>query len=490
MARVKEEIEMKPPEFWEKRGCELQVFGDAFRLMAQCKGVNTGARVVGARKCGGHKNTIKTMVVWEGCDDYKQVKAKLAAAVAFLNELKKIGYIDTKIGRIKIKIVGGGDMLWINDCLGLGGFAGRFKCSWCEADGDELGGTGQHKTRTLKRGHELAHVAPPGTEYPFTCPACAEVVTEAADPPDTKAAGLKHRNSHFGQNLGCEPIFNIAPMLMVMCALHALLAVAGSVFKNGIGNHLTTQIQCDLIDEYLHSECNTAYKCKRVKLSESQSAMKRPSFDGRSAGLVIGSMRVLVQLKNLGGQPTEEDQHVIDCADAFVELYNCAMERLDDVSNKDERGKRCEQLGVLGLEFHDSYVLAFGASAVTPYVHCLTMHLAQQVAVINGDWTDYSGQALEHKNKERKEHSKITSRRRSNCAKLTKKLEEAKDMFDELAVLEVVGAVIKAEWKHRPNLYQRNLLAKGYMGKKLDTLDRLDDIAEVEKAVKSTATGA
>ena len=54
-------------------------------------------------------------------------------------------------------------------------------------------------------------------------------------------------------------------------------------------------------------------------------------------------------------------------------------------------------------------------------------------------------------------------------------------MFDELVVLEVVGAVVKAEWKHRPNLYQRNLLAKGYMGKKLDTLDRLDDIAEVEK---------
>ena len=83
------------------------------------------------------------------------------------------------------------------------------------------------------------------------------------------------------------------------------------------------------------------------------------------------------------------------------------------------------------------------------------MHLAQQLAVINGDWTDYSGQALEHKNKERKEHSKITSRRRSNCCELTKKLKEAKDMFDELAVQEVVGPVIKSEWKHRPNLYQR-----------------------------------
>ena len=63
-------------------------------------------------------------------------------------------------------------------------------------------------------------------------------------------------------------------------------------------------------------------------------------------------------------------------------------------------------------------------------------------------------------------------------------------MFDELAVQEVVGAVIKSEWKHRDNLYQRNLKAKGYMGKQLATLDRLDDIAEAEKAVESKSAGA
>jgi hypothetical protein len=59
-----------------------------------------------------------------------------------------------------------------------------------------------------------------------------------------------------------------------------------------------------------------------VKLSESQSAIKRPSFDGRSAGEVISSMGTLVQLKNIGGEPSTEDEHVIDCADAFVALYN------------------------------------------------------------------------------------------------------------------------------------------------------------------------
>jgi hypothetical protein len=42
--------------------------------------------------------------------------------------------------------------------------------------------------------------------------------------------------------------------------------------------------------------------------------------------------------------------------------------------------------------------------------------------------------------------------------------------------------------KHRDNLYQRNLKAKGYMGKQLATLDRLDDIAEAETAVESKST--
>jgi hypothetical protein len=36
----------------------------------------------------------------------------------------------------------------------------------------------------------------------------------------------------------------------------------------------------------------------------------------------------LVQLKNLGGEPSTEDEHVIDCADAFIALYNVAMSRL------------------------------------------------------------------------------------------------------------------------------------------------------------------
>jgi hypothetical protein len=46
-------------------------------------------------------------------------------------------------------------------------------------------------------------------------------------------------------------------MWVVICALHALLAVAGAIFSNGM-KHLVKQVQCDLIDEYLHCHCNTA----------------------------------------------------------------------------------------------------------------------------------------------------------------------------------------------------------------------------------------
>ena len=116
------------------------------------------------------------------------------------------------------------------------------------------------------------------------------------------------------------------------------------------------------------------------------------------------------------------------------------------------------------------------------------MHLAQQVKVIKHDWTDYSGQALEHLNKETKEHLQITSRRRSDDTKITKKLKQFKDMFDELATQEIVGSVIKSEWKHRPNLYQRKLKSNGFIAKAIAIVGCLDNIAEVERAVESKAT--
>jgi hypothetical protein len=70
-----------------------------------------------------------------------------------------------------------------------------------------------------------------------------------------------------------------------------------------------------------------------VSLLEAQAAMKRPSFDGRSVNEVIGRMEGLLFLNNEGKDLSQEDQHVLDCANAnaFIKLYNTAMLRLRSV---------------------------------------------------------------------------------------------------------------------------------------------------------------
>ena len=486
--KIQEELELKPAAYWEQRGgAEIQVLGDAFRIFAGAKCVNVGARAIGATLLRGHKTAFKTMMVWEGGDDYQSVLQKMIHCCITLKEMSDLGYVETKNGRIPFKLVGGGDMLWINDLLGLGGFAGIYKCSWCTCTDKQLGLLVPCETRTLSGGFTRAHVAPPGTDYPFDCPNCKETISRRAAPFTKKADGLKHRNSHDGQNRGCPPLLPIAPMWMTMCALHSLLAVAGTIFSNGIAKHLVKQEQCDMIDEYLHKHCNTAYKCKRVSLSEAQAAMKRPSFDGRSANEVIGRMEDLLYLKNLGGELSREDKNVLDAANKFIQLCNTAMERMAVAEDKNGRAQKVQKVQAEAIEFHTSFVLAFSQTSVTPYVHCLVMHLAQQIMVIKGDWTDYSGQALEHKNKERKSQARITSKRRmpaGDLAKYKKNGELMKDMYDELAVQDIVGDHVIGHRQSRPSLYQRNLMKVGYKSLNLDIKRELDNSAFLELAAK------
>jgi hypothetical protein len=79
--------------------------------------VNTAARVVGNQTLRGHLSTMKTIMVWEGGDDYKTVLTKMKGCCLKLKEMQARGYVDTKHGRTDFKIIGGGDMLWINDLL-------------------------------------------------------------------------------------------------------------------------------------------------------------------------------------------------------------------------------------------------------------------------------------------------------------------------------------------------------------------------------------
>jgi hypothetical protein len=178
---------------------------------------------------------------------------------------------------------------------------------------------------------------------------------------------------------------------------------------------------------------------------------------------------------------------VLDAANKFIQLYNTAMERMAVEEDKNERTQKAQKVQAEAIEFHTSFVLAFGQTSVTPYVHCLVMHLAQQIMVIKGDWTDYSGQALEHKNKERKSQARITSKRRmpaGDLAKYKKNGELMKDMYDELAVQDIVGDHVIGHRQSRPSLYQRKLMTTGYTSLNVDIKRELDNSAFLELAAK------
>jgi hypothetical protein len=49
------------------------------------------------------------------------------------------------------------------------------------------------------------------------------------------------------------------------------------------------------------------------------------------------------------------------------------MSRLDDCSDKDERKRRVDEVALLGLKFHDSYVLAFGLRCFSCDTICACM---------------------------------------------------------------------------------------------------------------------
>ena len=67
------------------------MLGDAFRIFAGAKCVNVGARAISAQILRGHKTAMKTIMVWEGGDDYQSVLEKMSACCDALKEMSEQG---------------------------------------------------------------------------------------------------------------------------------------------------------------------------------------------------------------------------------------------------------------------------------------------------------------------------------------------------------------------------------------------------------------
>jgi hypothetical protein len=71
---------------------------------------------------------------------------------------------------------------------------------------------------------------------------------------------------------------------------------------------------------------------------------------------------------------------------------------------------------------------------------------------------------------------------KGDVQKYKKNGEKVKDMYDELAVQDLVGEHVIGHRVSRPSLYQRKLMTTGYKSLKVDIKAELDDSAYLELA--------
>ena len=63
---------------------------------------------------------------------------------------------------------------------------------------------------------------------------------------------------------------------------------------------------------------------------------------------------------------------------------------------------------------------------------------------------------------------------------LTKYKKPKKDMYDELALMDIVGDHVATHRSTRPTLYQRNLMTVGHKGLELQVKKELEDKSDVD----------
>ena len=193
----------------------------------------------------------------EGDDHYRNLKAVFQH---INNDLIVPGFIVMKGIKYPCLVWLGGDMVFVSNCLGLGGrFAcDGFNCIWCEVHSNDLYKTTPSEPRTLRRIYNLGHMPVPahltqdGPQFPFACPGCAKTFTCMEDVyadfdlgPKTDKHKAAYLKTHFGVSHMQPPLVDIPLWLVILCMLHLVLSVVKTIWSKQVVGCITTHVQAD-----------------------------------------------------------------------------------------------------------------------------------------------------------------------------------------------------------------------------------------------------
>jgi hypothetical protein len=334
----------------------VQLFGDGFNMFRCGKYVNMCLRVCGAHDLEGSALSCDTLSVWAGGDTYDDVASRCAD---LLDDIAKLladnKQVNAGWGCVPCQTIGGGDALWINDIMGLSGFAVKHKCNYCEQSSDDFGDlTRPGVKRTYVRACHAAHMPASEHDFPFDCPHCEERVDGEQVPMRfTKArweahhrisrsdTWLKtHAREHAAQKWSKPPLFRgMDHCWHPECVLHLLIAIAGTMYKHAVMINVKEKDVALAMNNFLHGVLHIYIRpVKVVKNTEAQDIIKKPSFVGSEAKNAIEHLEDLLIIVNEGAPLTEVQHSQIAARDQFFKVYNRISTRLKNLQKTQQSG--------------------------------------------------------------------------------------------------------------------------------------------------------
>ncbi len=345
--------------------------------------------------------TSHSLLLFDGKEDWDVILKQAARLQAELQDIRENGFeVDGKA--LKVKIIAGGDLKWLNAVAGLSTCAHTYPCPWCLVMLAQLHcvwGELQYVKRTDRNMREYAHLHQDYYEYPWTCSGCGEVFVDRAQlegegQPATNAKRLEFQLKHFGVGWHKYNLWGCAPEDMVADLLHFNLREVHFMLERTGKRFLLTQDDVDRYCQFLKDHAGVFIKVKKESKKQGAKKEKTPNVIGREIEAIVRIYEAIMKVVHVEG--SENYLLAIKVWQAFVSLYKALLARLPKGHTTLDRVKKAASIKKLAGDYMEAKLyLGSAGEDGTLYSHIAFWHFPEMI-LRHGDLVDLSTQALEH----------------------------------------------------------------------------------------------
>jgi hypothetical protein len=368
-----------------------------------------------------------TVITYEGKDKHVDVAAAIDAhLVPELNILAKEGRtVHGKVFNFILQL--GGDLSYLNAVGALAGCSCNTPCPWCtKARSDFSNLDKQGSARTVRDTVELAHLPHSETTFPHQCRQCSAKFATREDMENEElssaAALTRHHQTHFGVRHHVRVLFEMVPISdRRLDPLHNKLRGVDMTWKKGIAPLFADADKVQFGLSWLKKRCGATIKAKpKVK---SKKADKKPdavpSFIGRECNHFMRYYQEL--LSELTEEGDDDEKHITAVMESLIAVNNLLVTKMpeDTLENRKHRAEECRRLG---RGYVEACKVAFSASEVLLYPHCVADHMPDQI-LAHGDPIYASMERQESIHSQSKGYLKLTNRKPGRGGRMRQRLQ-------------------------------------------------------------------